>query len=273
MANGSEASAVRLEQPAGAAVTFTVLGSLEILKNGVDHAPTAPKILQLMAMLLLQPGRVVQTASLVAELWDDAPPRSVRTTLQTYVYQVRRCIEQNELADDPESMLATKPPGYVLRIDPAQVDVFRFRQLCAEARSLAQAGLPGEAAGVYRAALALWSGPPLANVSCGPVLSAFAVELQEQRRHAQHQRIEAEIAAGSDRELVGELSSLVASNRLDEALHGQLMRVLGRSGRRSDAMSIYRQLRARLSTELGVDPCDELQDLHLQLISDGDRPR
>ncbi|QFU93350.1 Transcriptional regulatory protein EmbR [Amycolatopsis sp. YIM 10] len=255
---------------AESAVTFTLLGPLEVLKDGVDHAPTAPKILQLMAMLLMRPGKVVQIDSIIQELWANKPPRSVRTTMQTYVYQVRRCIEQNRLAADPESMLATKPPGYVFRIDPAQVDVFEFQQLCRRGRDEMDARRFGDAARSFRSALGLWSGPALANVNCGSVLAAYAVDLAEQRRAAQHLRIEAEIEAGMHRELVGELRSLVTANPLDEGLHGQLMRVLGRSGRRSDAMATYRQLRTRLTTELGVEPCDELQLLHHELLSAGD---
>ncbi|MEX5717409.1 AfsR/SARP family transcriptional regulator [Geodermatophilus maliterrae] len=253
-------------------VRFTVLGRLEVLKDGVDHAPTAPKVLQLMGMLLLRPGRVVHIDSIVEELWGDRPPRSVRTTMQTYVYNVRRCIEENELATDAEAMLATRYPGYLLCISPAQLDATSFQQLCRRGAAEMSEARHADAVRTLRAALELWSGPPLANVPCGPVLSRFVVELEEQRRHAQHLRIEAEMALGAHRELIGDLRTMVAVDRLDEVLHGQLMRVLARSGRRSDAMATYRDLRSRLISELGVEPCDELRALHLELLSDQGRP-
>jgi DNA-binding SARP family transcriptional activator len=263
---GKQHGSASLDVPAD--VRFTVLGQLEVLKDGVDHAPTAPKVLQLMGMLLLRPGRVAHIDSIVEELWGDRPPRSVRTTMQTYVYHLRRCIEENALAADAEAMLATRHPGYLLCISPAQVDVTSFQELCRRgATEMAQARHT-DAVRSLRAALALWSGPPLANVPCGPVLSRFVVELEEQRRHAQHLRIEAEMAVGAHRELIGDLRTMVAVDRLDEVLHGQLIRVLARSGRRSDAMATYRDLRSRLISELGVEPCDELRALHLDLLSD-----
>ncbi len=249
-------------------VTFTLLGPLQILKDGVDHAPTAPKVLQLMTMLVLNPSRVVPVDSIVHELWGERPPRSVRTTMQTYVYQLRRCIEQHRLADDAEHMLTTRAPGYVLRISPEQVDVERFRRWCREGRAELAAGRATEAARSLGRAVELWSGPPLANVACGPVLSAHAVELQEQLRDARHLRVEAAITCGSHRELVGELRAQAAGEPLDEDLHGQLIRVLARSGRRSEAMSTYRDLRRRLVGQLGIEPSGALQSLHLDLLSD-----
>ncbi|OZM71934.1 SARP family transcriptional regulator [Amycolatopsis antarctica] len=268
--DGTGSTAPQYDGPAPGTVSFTLLGPLEVLKNGQDFAPTAPKMLQLLAMLLLRPGRIVQIDSIIQELWANEPPRSVRTTMQTYVYQLRKCIEQNGLAPDGDALLVTRTPGYVFRVEPAQVDVFTFNRLCELGRRSLDAGRYAEAAQSFRSALSLWSGPPMANVSCGPVLSAYAVELQERRRNAQHLRIQAEIEGGMHRDLIGELRSLVTANPLDEGLHGQLMRVLGRSGRRSDAMATYRALRARLNSELGVDPCDELQSLHHDLLSAGE---
>jgi len=260
---------VNRPQAAGA-LQFTVLGPLGLMRDGVDYAPRTPKLLQLLALLVLRPGKMVNFDTIAHELWANDPPRTARTTLHTYVYHLRRCIEENELAGSAETMLATKAPGYVFRIDPAQVDVFTFQQLQLEGQELQRQERHAEAAETFRKALDLWSGPPLANVSCGPVLSAYTMELLEQRRGTLHRRIEAEFANGRHRELIGELRSLTAGNPLDEALHGQLMRALGRSGRRSDAMTVYRTLRKRLTEELGVEPCDDVQLLHRELISEGD---
>ncbi|MFI5588044.1 BTAD domain-containing putative transcriptional regulator [Amycolatopsis sp. NPDC051758] len=261
------------ERPAetpGSAIGFTVLGPLGVHRDGVDYAPTTPKLLQLLALLVLRPGKMVQVDAIAQELWASKPPRTMRTTLHTYVYHLRRCIEENGLTGGTETMLVTKAPGYVFQIDPAQVDVFRFGRLQQEGQELLRAGDHPTAVKRFREALDLWTGPPLANVPCGPVLVPYTMELLEQRRTTLHSLIEAEIHSGHHRELIGELRSLSAGNPLDEALHGQLMRALGRSGRRSDAMAVYRSLRKRLSEELGVEPCDELQLLHRDLISEGD---
>lgn len=245
---------------------FSVLGPLEVRMGGQDYAPTAPKILQLLGLLLMHPGRIVQTDSIIEELWPEQPPRSVRTTMQTYVYQLRRCMEKNRLADNGDEMLATKPPGYVLRIEAGQTDVFAFSRHCRNGRGMMAEQRHEDAVQEFRAGLALWSGPPLANVNCGPVLSAYAVDLQEQHRSAQRLRIAAEIDAGLHQELVGELRSLVSANPFDESLYGQLMRVLSRSGRRFEALATFRDLRARLNEDLGLDPSPELQRLHQDLL-------
>jgi DNA-binding SARP family transcriptional activator len=251
-------------------VRFTVLGPLEVLRDGIDHAPTTPKVLQLLAVLMMHPGKMVHIDTLIRELWSDNPPRTVRTTLHTYVYHLRRCIEQNNLATDAEELLSTRQSGYTLHIDPAQVDVHDFDRLHELGYERQDAGDHAAAADAYRAALHLWSGVPLANLPCGPVLSAYRTELLEQKRSVLHLRFEAEIVSGRHRELIGELRSLTTGSPLDETLHAQLMRVLGRSGRRSDAMAVYRRLRSRLANELGVEPCDDVQLLHRELISEGD---
>jgi SARP family transcriptional regulator, regulator of embCAB operon len=254
------------------AVRFTLLGPLEVRKNGTDHAPTAPKVLQLLAMLVTNPGQVVHIDSIIQELWASNPPRSVRKTMHIYVHHLRRSLDRNGIyaATEADSILVTKPPGYLLQIDRAQVDVTEFASLRDRGRELLQRQEFTAAARSLRAGLELWAGPPMANVPCGPVLSAYAVDLLEQRRTAHQLRIEAEINGGMDRELIGELRSLVEANPLDEGLSGQLITVLGRSGRRSDAMACYRQLRGRLRGELGVEPCDELRQLHLELLSAGE---
>lgn len=248
-------------------VSFTLLGPLEIRRNGRDYAPTAPKVLQLLALLLLTPGRAVHIDTIIRELWSGEPPRSVRTTMQTYVYQLRKVIDRHRLGLHPEKMLVTKPPGYVFRVSPAQVDVFAFQQLCQQGKDALSVRDYPAAARDFRLALSLWSGSPLANVECGPVLSAFVVDLDEQQRAALHLRIQAELAGGMHRELIGELRSLVTTNPLDEGLHSLLMRALNASGRRSDAMATYHGLRTVLNRELGVEPCDDLQRLYLELLS------
>ncbi|WP_329044017.1 AfsR/SARP family transcriptional regulator [Amycolatopsis sp. NBC_01488] len=257
------------QQPDRGGVRFTVLGPLEVLRDGVDYAPSAPKVLSLLAVLVMRPGKMVHIDTLIRELWSDHPPRTVRTTLHTYVYHLRRCIVQNGLAADAEAMLVTKQSGYTFHIDPSQVDTHRFARLQQAGHEHQDAGDQAAAADAYRAALDVWSGTPFTNVQCGPVLSAYRTELLEQRRGVLHLRIEAEILSGRHRELIGELRSLTTGSPLDEALHGQLMRALGRSGRRSDAMAVYRMLRTRLAGELGVEPCDDLQLLHRELISEG----
>jgi len=247
-------------------VRFTLLGPLEVRMDEVDYAPTGPKVLQLLALLLMRAGQVVDADTIIRELWSQDPPRSVRKTMQTYVYHLRQCIERNGLAAG--DVVVTKPPGYVFKVDREQIDVFTFQRLCKQGRDLLTTD-PAAAADSLRAALALWAGPPMANVPCGPVLSAYAVDLEEQRNAARYLRIQAEIEAGQHRALIPELRSLVAEHPHDEGLHGQLMRALGLSGRRLEALEMYRDLRTKLNEELGLEPCADLQKLQQELLSVG----
>jgi DNA-binding SARP family transcriptional activator len=81
-----------------------------------------------------------------------------------------------------------------------------------------------------------------------------------------HLRIQSDIELGLHRELIGELRSLVVLHPLDEWLHGQLIRVLDRSGRRSDALMVYHGLRHTLDAELGIPPSAEIQEIHQRLL-------
>ncbi len=252
---------------------FNLLGKVEIRRGTKAYGPTAPKLLQTLALLLTEAGMVVQSESLINELWDERPPASAQRTMQTYVYQLRKLLKDNNLVDRPERVLRTEAPGYLLAIDRSQVDGFHFDQLSDRGRAELADGRFEQAARSLRSALGLWSGPPLANVECGPLLSAYAVNLQERRREVHSLRIQAEMEAGMHRELIGELRALTTANPLDEHLHAQLIRVLDRSGRRGEALYAYHGLRDGLLKELGVEPCSELQQLHLDMLAKGSAPR
>ncbi|RSN63588.1 SARP family transcriptional regulator [Amycolatopsis sp. WAC 04182] len=246
-------------------VRARLLGPLELHIGDVDRAPSTPKLLQLLAMLLIRPGRTVHVDSLVHELWNDAPPRSVRRTLHTYVHHLRRHLDPGGTGD----LLVTSPPGYRLEIDAGVVDVWEFQRLQRLGRELLEEGDDAAAAHAFRTALDLWSGPPLANIHCGPTLAAYTVYLLEHRREARDLWIDAEIRAGRHREMLGVLRSLTTADPFDETLHAHLIRALGLSGRRSDALASYEWLRTRLEDELGVKPSAELRELHRELLSEG----
>ncbi|MDA3646977.1 AfsR/SARP family transcriptional regulator [Saccharopolyspora indica] len=256
------------EEFVGSRVSFGLLGPLEVRLNGLDRAPSAQKTLQVLAVLLMRPGKLVASETIIDELWGSNPPRRARSTMQTYIYQLRRFIEEHQLSPDGDEILLTRQPGYQLLVAPEQIDVFVFQQLCRQGRALLAQKRHPDAAAAFRTALRLWRGPALSNTSCGSVLSAFAMDLHEQQRNALHLRIQAEIESGTGRDLIGELRSLVATDPMDESVRGQLMRVLSRSGRRVEALDLYHELRIRLNEELGLEPSNELQELHYTLLSD-----
>lgn len=239
---------------------FGLLGPVQVRTDDRDHTPTAPKLRQLLALLMTRSGHTLHSDAIVHELWArEAPPRNVRSCVQTLAYQLRRCLADAGPAASGRHVLAVRPPGYVLRVQPHQLDLVVFHQLVRQGQEAFHAGHFEHAARLLRSGLGLWSGDPMSNVRCGPVLSSYALELLEHRRSARYLRIQAEIEAGRAEELIGELRGLVAADPLDEGTHAQLMQVLGRVGRRSEALALYRQLRERLIDELGLEPSETVE--------------
>jgi SARP family transcriptional regulator, regulator of embCAB operon len=248
---------------------FQVLGPLEVFDDDRVCTPTPPKVSQVLALLLLGANQVVPMDSLIEELWDEDPPVSAVGTAQTYIYQIRKIIDPRGKHSAREPWLLTKPPGYLVRVSPHQLDATGFEALSRQGRQLLERGEPEQAAMVLRRALALWHGPSLANVRRGRLLEAHAVHLEEQRMRALELRIQADAELGRHRELIGEMRSLVANHPLNEWLHGQLIVALSHSGRRGEALQAYRELRQMLSNRLGLDPQPELQRLHQEVLDHG----
>jgi DNA-binding SARP family transcriptional activator len=158
--------------------------------------------------------------------------------------------------------LVTRSPGYLLRVDPSELDLARFEQLVSEAGRTD----PANASLKLRPALALWRGPPLADLEYEPFARAEIVRLEELRRAALEQRIDAALATGRHTELVGELEALIAEHALREHLRCQLMLALYRSGRQAEALDAYRYARRDLSEQLGLEPGGELKRLELAIL-------
>jgi DNA-binding SARP family transcriptional activator len=249
---------------------FMVLGPLEVIDSrGHVVTPSAPKLRQTLALLLLSANRVTPTASLVQELWGENPPLSALTTVQTYVYQLRKVLGQDSSRPGCGGALLTKPPGYVLLVERSTLDACEFETLVTRGRACLEGGNPVEASRVLARALELWTGPALADVASGPLLEAQMVRLNELRMAAQELRIDADMRLGRHRDLIGELKWLVASDRLNEWFYGRLMEALYRTGRRGEALDVYQRLRLVLNEELGLEPSDELRSLQREMLAAG----
>jgi DNA-binding SARP family transcriptional activator len=233
---------------------FRILGSLEVLDDGRALAIGGQKQRALLGLLLLHAGEALSIDRIVDELWGEQPPRTATTSLQNMVSQLRKLLGAD--------VLVTKPPGYSLRIGHDELDLSRFERLVADARRS-----PGEErTRLLREALALWRGPPLADLAYEDFAQAEIQRLEELRLDALEQRLDAELTAGGGGELVGELESLVAQYPLRERLRGHVMLALYRSGRQAEALDIYHQGRVKLVDELGIEPGRELQQLYASIL-------
>ncbi|MFZ3560636.1 AfsR/SARP family transcriptional regulator [Streptomyces sp. BH055] len=248
-----------------------VLGSLSVRENGVPIAPTAPKPRQVLALLALNADHVVPVSTLIEELWDENPPRSARTTLQTYILQLRELITDallrgGDTATSAKDILVTLPGGYRLQTRGGTIDYQELeRRAGAGYRAMDAEDYPA-AARKLRDALALWTGSALADVQAGSQITLEVSRLEETRLCALDQRIEADLRLGNHRGLLSELTVLVKQFPMHESLHGQFMLALYRSGRRGEALNVYQRLRTTLVRELGLEPSAALGKLQRSIL-------
>ena len=207
----------------------------------------------LLARLLLDAGRAVPVDVLVDALWGESPPASAAKILQAHVSALRKALGA--------AAIETRGGGYALR--GVTSDLARFEELGERARGAAE---PALRADLLRQALALWRGAPLAEFRREAFAEGAAARLAELRLEALAQRVDAELDLGRHEALVGELTELVAEEPLRERLRAQLMLALYRSGRQADALLVYREGRARLVEELGIEPGPMLQELERAIL-------
>jgi DNA-binding SARP family transcriptional activator/tetratricopeptide (TPR) repeat protein len=238
---------------------FLILGPVEVVSGGALVRVATGRAQTVLAMLLLESGRVVPFQRLVAALWECDPPDTARSQVQICVSVLRKLLAGTGAA------IVTQPPGYLLRIPDGSLDLWRFRRLCGTAGSLA-GQRPQEAAAHYRQALALWRGDACASVASQVVIQA-AVQLNEERWTALEQAMVVELRLGRHQQVVAELVRFVAAEPLRERPRALLMLALYRSGRQAGALEVYRSGQRLLAEEIGTDPGKELRALEQAILA------
>jgi DNA-binding SARP family transcriptional activator len=241
---------------------FRILGPLEVWSERGWTGISAAKWRSLLACLLLRPGQLVSTDTLIVELWGDAPPAKANNLVSIYVHRLRRLI-----GDTEGKVLVYRAPGYLLRVGPGDLDLQEFESLVAEGRRALAAGEPERAAAALGDAQALWRGPLLADVLSTANVATETERADELRLAAAELRVEAQLACQRSAEVIPELRRLVAENPIREGLWALLMRALTQAGRHAEALETYSQARQIISDELGVDPGPELQQLYQELLA------
>jgi len=239
----------------GKALDFGVLGPLLVSRPEGPVELKADKQRALLAVLLLAyREESVSAARLVDELWGDDPPVTAAKAVQVHLSKLRSAL-------GPGQPIVTRPSGYAVRIEPEQLDLARFEALSDRARTARRDGDLPAAAGLWREALSLFRGPPLADVPLRSLAAAEAGRLAELELTGLDERIAIELELGEHVALVAELQALVAEHPYRERLHAQLMLALYRSGRQADALEAFRHARRTLVEDLGLEPGRELQKL------------
>ncbi|MGW4473662.1 AfsR/SARP family transcriptional regulator [Nonomuraea sp. NPDC004354] len=234
---------------------FGILGPVEARRaDGEAITVAGARLRALLALLILDAGRIVPTERLIEGLYGEQAVSGETNALQSQISRLRRTL------DTP---IEFHPAGYLLAVDREQVDAHRFARLVREARATVSAAERSELLGQ---ALRLWRGPALADVRAAPFAPAQVARLEEARLGATEDRVEADLELGRHRGLVAELQELVAAHPVRERLRGQLIRALYATGRQAEALAVFEDARRTLADELGVDPSPELREIHLAAL-------
>ncbi|MFI6576737.1 AfsR/SARP family transcriptional regulator [Nocardiopsis sp. NPDC050513] len=240
-------------------VRFRLLGTLEV--HGADgpvHVPLGRQQIVLTA-LLLDLNRVVTLEALMDTLWSHDPPETARTQVQICISRLRRRLGPLHVAID------TRASGYLLRADPETVDLHLFRARVGEAGALEKSGRTEEASLLLREADTLWRGPALSGIDTD-VMRTRAERIGAERIDALERRLGLDLGLGRHARLVTEIPALLEENPLRERLCARLMLALYRSGRKGEALGVYRRFRSRLIEEVGLEPGEELRALEMAVL-------
>lgn len=244
-------------------VEFRILGPLEVRVDGVVARVGGPRQRALLAMLLLSANRVVSRDRLIDELLNRAAPDKADHMLRVQVSRLRRVLEA---ADGNEPRVIGRAPGYLIRVNPGELDLETFQTLVADGHSALEEEDFERAALMLHEADSLWRGRPLADLEFERFARLDIERLAELRRVAHEERIDADLALGRHHILIGELEALVAEQPLRERARGQLMLALYRCGRQADSLETYRAGRSLLNEELALEPSPALRQLEQSIL-------
>jgi DNA-binding SARP family transcriptional activator len=246
------------------ALRFRVLGPVEAVDAAGRPVPLGERQRALLAALLARAGEVVSADRLADLLWADDQPDHPAGALHSQVARLRQALRAGADGDPGGEgrWLLTRPPGYLLAVEPEEVDAGRFERLLAEA----DAAPPPEAARLLGEALALWRGPAYAGFADREVAQLEAIRLEEARLAAHERHAVALLDSGRPADAVPAIEAFVAEHPLREPARATLMRALYALGRQAEALDAYQDYRARLATDLGLEPSPALQRLQAQVL-------
>ena len=243
---------------------FSVLGPIDVTVNGRSLELSGARARAVLATLIVHANHVIAAEQLLDELWPLQPADKALASLQVRLSELRKALRS--VADTPDAdRLSTRPPGYLLRVSPAELDSCRFTELTAKAAGAMAGGNPAAALHHFDEALRLWRGPALAGIDA-PSVRTEAGRLEELRLAALEARAEALLECGKLGDAIVELETLTAAHPLRERLWSLRMLALYRASRQADALRAYRDLRAILADELAIEPGPALRDLHTAIL-------
>jgi DNA-binding SARP family transcriptional activator len=246
---------------------FAVLGPLEVTDGSRPVRLRGPRQRVLLSALLAKPNDVVSVDQLTDWIWPAGDAPSAPTVIHEQVSRLRRALEPDRRPWSPPGLLLRRFPGYLLRVQPEQVDALCFARLVGQGRAALERGDARSAAQLLGRALDLWRGRALADVSLVDAAQGAIARLESLRLSATGLRIDADLAVGRLVALVPELEGLVRAHPLDERFAGQLMVALYRCGRQAQSLGVYRRVRQILAEELAIEPAPASQRLCAAILA------
>lgn len=242
--------------PAGDVLEIRILGTIEIVRD-TEEIPLAPKQRSLLALLLLERGRVVSNDRIADALWGDQLPTVVGDAIRFHASRLRRALATNELLDLD---LHADHGGYRLTVNETVIDAVRFERLVdAALRALTES--PDIALADCERALSMWRGPPLGDVTYEQFASLEIRRLEQLHLRAHELRIDALTRLGRLEEAAEAIGGLVVEYPIHHGFAESLLRVLNRLGRPIDALREYEESKARFRQELGIRAPEVLRGL------------
>ncbi|HIW63002.1 MAG TPA: winged helix-turn-helix domain-containing protein [Candidatus Stackebrandtia excrementipullorum] len=236
---------------------FRILGPV-----GMDDDTTAaafsPKQKAILAVLLVSGQRTVPVKQLVTELWEDNPPESAVANLRTYLSGLRGALTENRIV--------TRQSGYLLRRSGDELDAERFSVQCRTGRTALVERDFDRAVEQLDNALGLWRGRALDDVPMGPTLRMHSISLEEQRLAATEDLLRANLGLGDTTTVVAGARHIIAWEPTRESAWYLLMLGLRDAGNPAGALKAFRDLRTLLASQLGIEPCARLADLHTRIL-------
>ncbi|WP_041256617.1 AfsR/SARP family transcriptional regulator [Frankia sp. EAN1pec] len=245
---------------------FRILGPVESEVDSGVRAIPGERQRRLLATLLVSGNRPVPAEQLYAELWGEDPPPTVENALQAHVYRLRRTLQRLAGPHDSPPALVTRTPGYLLEIDPVDLDMNIFRERIAQSRAVRTTD-PGFAVSALDEALDLWRGSPLQDVAAGPICQSVSLQLNEEHVTALEDKLWLSIEHEDPVHVIGDLKRMSSVHPWRERITEMLMLALYRCGRQAEAVEAYNDVRRRLDRELGMEPSVQLKERFQEILN------
>jgi tetratricopeptide (TPR) repeat protein len=255
-------------------VQFQILGPVRLHIDGAAAHLGATKVRNMLGILLLSPNTPVTVSTFEQRMWDeptlmtgqrlvkgrDLPPEPYKA-LQVYATRLRTALKNA----GSTATLITENRAYRLRVDPEDIDYHRFRELAAKGRRAAQQGAQDEASTSFAAAVDLWRGTPLADLTTSWANAHRDILINRDLLPAYYGLFDAYLALGRYNLVLEKLHPLLPAHDLDETFAGQWMRAVAATDGPDTLPGFFRAFSERVRTVLDTEPGDQLLRLYHRL--------